>query len=542
MHTRRSLLGLLVLAGVAGLALIAVRERPAPRRSVRSSAPDPAEAEAPREVTAGEGAADVADFGEGTVWGTVEAPAGIDVTETRIVVFMYMGVVLSSNTAIKDFRAALEVGRDGTFRRDGLPLGKYRLRARCPPCAPCVMQFELRSGRATGPLRVVLGGPGSLLIRCVGPDGRGLGGEHFALHRAGHFSHPEYRLEPAVAETAAGFTDAEGEIRFANLDPGDYTLTRRGSVIEQRIATVRADGETVVLFDVGGSLFGRLLGHDGQPIPEAKLLLRTSGGWIYETRADEGGAFAVRGIAAGEYGVTACVKGLGTIPLAGTLVVEDGRTHEREFRLPSIRLTGSVVHAESGAPFTSRRVWVKASATPDPLTYPWIHLSFDASARTTTDGRFELAGLYPGRYTVEAYPKPRDDAYEERASVVVTVTPTPATQELVLRIPRTAKTARLRLTVRDRHGDPAENLLFSIDGRTRVLFQRGILRTGDANVVAAGVYDILLVPGAHRIRAHTQPTGEPGRRSCYYEDLDIELEPGRTVERTITLGKLLENR
>ena len=72
MRTRRSLLGLFILAGVVGLALIAVRGRPASRRSVPSSAPDPAEAEAPREaqreVTAGEGAADVADFGEGTVW------------------------------------------------------------------------------------------------------------------------------------------------------------------------------------------------------------------------------------------------------------------------------------------------------------------------------------------------------------------------------------------------------------------------------------------------------------------------------------------
>jgi hypothetical protein len=533
MRTRRVLLGLLILAGAVGLALVALRERRAPSRSVPPPAPEAIEADVRTDATADE----ESDLGEGTLWGTVAAPAGVDVTEVRIVVFTKMGVFRSSNAGVMNFRASLDVGHDGTFRRDGLPLGEYQLFAEHPPCGSCRTPFELRPGRGTGPLHVVLGSPGSLLVRIVGAVGRGLSGEHVALHRGGGSSDPEYRLEPGGPETAAGLTDAEGEIRFENLEPGAFTLTRRGTIIEQRVATVQAAGETVVLFDASASLFGRLLGHDGQPIPGAKLLLRASGGRIYETRTDEGGALAIRGIAAGGYGVTASVKGLGTaaIPLAETLVIEDGRTDERDLRLPAIRLTGSVVHAESGAPFTPRKVRIQAWAIND----KGGALTFHAFAFTAA-GRFELADLYPGRYSIQADPDPPDDGYEESASEVVTVTPTPATQELVIGIPRLAKTARLRLTVRDQHGNPAADLCFSIDGHIRTRYAKGILSSRDATVVEAGVYDIPRVPGAHRIRVSTQLGTEPGHRSCYWEEFSIELEAGQTAEKAIALDKLLE--
>jgi hypothetical protein len=228
------------------------------------------------------------------------------------------------------------------------------------------------------------------------------------------------------------------------------------------------------------------------------------------------------------------VKGIGSaaIPLAGTVAVDEGRAHERDRRLPAIRLIGSVVHAESGEPFTSREVSVSASA----------HLlSSHVFARTTADGRFELTGLYPGRYSIQAHPVPPDDAYAESASEVVTVTPAPATQELVVGIPRVAKTARLRLTVRDRQGNPAADLCFSIDGVSRVQYAKGVSRNRDASVVEPGVYDILLVPGAHRIRVSTQPIGtEAGRSSCYCEEFSIEIDEGQAAEKAITLDKLLE--
>jgi len=285
------------------------------------------------------------------------------------------------------------------------------------------------------------------------------------------------------------------------------------------------------LFDATASLFGTLFGHDGQPIPRTRLLLRASGSRLYDTRTDDDGAFAIRGIAAGEYGVTASVKELGTIPLAETLAIEQGCTQEHALRLPSIRLTGSVVHAESGAPFTSRGVSVTASA---------IDLTSRVDARTTAGGQFELTGLYPGRYNIVAYPDPPDDAYEEAALELVTVAPLPANQELVLHIPRIAKTARLRLTIRDRNGNPAENLVFSIDGRIRTQYAKGVSRSRDATLVEPGVYDIPLVPGTHRIHVSTQPSGAaPSRGSCYWEEFSIELEAGQATEKAITLEKLL---
>lgn len=528
MRTRRSLLGLLVLAGVVGLAIVALRERPAPSRSAPRSAPE-AEVERQASSTAGE----EADLAEGTLWGSVTAPAGIDVTEVRLSVVTKLGVFRSSNTSVSPFSTSLKVGQDGTFRSDGLPLGEYRLLAGHSSCASCRIQFELRPGRGTGPLQVVLKKPGSLLVRIVGPGGRGLGGEHVALHRGeGTPEHIEYRLEPATPEAGAGLTDARGEIRFANLESGPYTLTRRGTVVEQRAAAVQAGDETLVLFDAGASLFGRLLGHDEEPIPAAKLLLRAPGGRIYETRTDDRGALAIRGIAAGEYGVTASVKELGTaaIPLAETLVIDDGRTHERDLRLPAIRLVGSVVHAGSGAPFTSRRVSVFARSDKPG------HLTCRAFALTAA-ARFELADIYPGRYLVTATPDPPDDGFDEFASQVVTVGPTPATQEMVIAIPRVARTARLRLTVKDRNGGPATNLRFAVDGISRVTYSRGISRSADAAVVEPGVYDIALVPGSHRITVSTEPGGtEP---ACYYEELSIELGDGETAEKSITLTKLV---
>jgi hypothetical protein len=462
----------------------------------------------------------------------VTAPKDVDYSRVRINVTTPLGTFRSSNTGVTNFRAEVEVATDGTFRREGLPLGEYRLLATHPLFGPYRTRFELQPGKGTGPLEIALGSFGTVVVHIVGTDGRGLVAEHVALHRGDATpEHVEYRLEPASPEVGAGFTDAEGEVRFTDLQPGPYTVTRRGTVIEQRAAVVRPAIETIVLFDASASLFGSLLGHDGQPISEAKLLLRASGGRFYETRTDDGGTFAIRGIAAGDYSVTASVKGLGTIPLAETLAIEHGHTHQHELRLPSIRLTGSVTHAESGAPFTSRRVSVTASAT---------NLTFRMDARTTADGRFELAGLYPARYSIVAYPVPPDDAYEEAALDVVTVAPMPANQELVLHIPRVAKTARLRLTVRDRSGKPAENLVFSIDGRIRTQYANGVSRSRDATLVEPGVYDILLVPGTHSIHVNTQPSGpEPDRGSCYWEEFSIELEAGQAADKAITLEKLL---
>ena len=335
MRKRGSLLGLLILAGVVGLALVALRQRPVPSRSAPRPAAEPTEGVEHADVAVDEG------FAEGTLWGTVTVPEGIDVTEVRLSVLTKLGVFPSSNTGVSPFGTSLKVDQDGRFRGDGLPLGEYKLLAKHPSCACCRMQFELRPGRGTGPLHIVLGNPGSLLVSIVGPDGRELSGEHVALHRGeGTPEHIEYRLEPAKPEIGTASTDADGEARFANLDSGTYTLTRRGTVVEQRSAIVRADHETVVLFDASGSLSGSLLGHGERLIPGAKLLLRASGR-VYETRTDDRGAFAIRGIAPGEYAVTASVKELGaaSIPLAETIVVEHGRTHELELQLPAIRLT-----------------------------------------------------------------------------------------------------------------------------------------------------------------------------------------------------------
>jgi len=531
MRKRRILLGLLILAGVVGLAFVALRQRPAPSRSVPRRSPGATGAEMPAEAAANAGAEIAA---EGTLWGTVTVPDGIDVTKVRLSIFTKLGIYRSSNTGITNFRASIDVDREGTFRRDGLPLGEYQLLARHPGCAACRMQFELRPGRGTGPLHVGLGNPGSLLVRIVGPNGRGLSGELVALHRGeGTPEHIEYRLEPARPQVGEGSTDADGEVRFADLESGTYTLTRRGTVVEQRSAEVRPGEETVVLFDARASLFGRLLGHDGQPIPGARLFLRASGGRIYETRTDDGGALAIRGIAAGEYGVTASVKTLGTaaIPLAETVVIEGGRTDERDLRLPAIRLTGLVVEAQSGAPFTSRRVSVHATAA---------GLDSVASARTSADGRFELAGLYPGRYSMSADPENADDRYDQYASEVVTLTPTPATQELTIRMPPgVARDACLHVTVRDRQGNPAENLFFAVDLRMRVASKKGILHSSDAKVVGPGIYEISLTPGAHHIRVSTQlwPTGA---QPCYWNELTIDVASGQTIEKDIVLDRLLE--
>ena len=166
-----------------------------------------------------------------------------------------------------------------------------------------------------------------------------------------------------------------------------------------------------------------------------------------------------------------------------------------------------------------------------------LRLSSHVFARTAADGRFELAGLYPGRYQIRAYPSDPDDEYDESASEIVTVTPTPATQELVLRMTRVAKTACLRLTVRDRQGNPAEDLSFSIDGRSRVVYAKGVLRSRDARLVVPGVYDIPLVPGAHRIRVSTRPT--PTEKGAWAE-ITVDVANGETIEKEIALKKLVE--
>ena len=80
-------------------------------------------------------------------------------------------------------------------------------------------------------------------------------------------------------------------------------------------------------------------------------------------------------------------------------------------------------------------------------------------------------------------------------------------------------------------------MLFSIDGRSRVVYAKGISRSRDARLVVPGLYDIPLVPGAHCIRVSTRPTStEKG----FWAETTVDVADGETIEKEMVLKELVK--
>lgn len=250
--------------------------------------------------------------------------------------------------------------------------------------------------------------------RVVDPDGAG-------LPHADVCAWPTGLLRDAVGPRCTR-ADDNGRYALENLRAAEILVSagahgfRPGHVSEApwtpplRVGPgERRSGIDIVLQPGGAEITGRIVDATGGPIPGARVL--ADRGFTPQSRPHRGVFVAADG--EGRFSIWTS-PGTAAIRIEASNYVSTTRhvsapTHDLEVRLvPGARLTGVVVAAESGR--TLPGAVVEAVALDDGATKRGTTIS-------TSDGRFDLDGLMPGRYTVSATAPGRAGVGGERVVV-----------------------------------------------------------------------------------------------------------------------------
>jgi hypothetical protein len=199
------------------------------------------------------------------------------------------------------------------FRVDGLGPGRYYVRAAANGFAPGrSATFSLSAGGTHEEVVVPLGAGGSLAATLVDARGAPLGEARVTAFEGTAPPPPALvELFPADARTSTN-ADSDGRFEFASLSPGPVVL-----VIEAMGQAARTLGPLLVGEDeetslgpltVGGGaiLSATVANARGDPLPFGSGLLVSNDGLVrVPFSADEDGNFCLRGVAPGDYVVSA---------------------------------------------------------------------------------------------------------------------------------------------------------------------------------------------------------------------------------------------
>ncbi len=258
----------------------------------------------------------------------------------------------------------------GVFRVGGLAASRYRIEVR-PPDALVERReaVELARGR-TFDLGTFRARPGLALSGTVtGDDGEPLEGIGLRAFR---------RLGQGRALERQAATDKEGRFRLGGLAEGRYDLdvepkSARGWLPAEREDLAVPGPPLELRLERGAVIRGNATGPDGAA-PEGLSVWalriapergsgRVVGAATIEDRAT--GAFRIDGLPAGEVVVRAAARGLAPAasdPIA--LVAGEERTGVALRLARGLRLTGTVVAKESGAPIGGAAVAVEGASAP----------------------------------------------------------------------------------------------------------------------------------------------------------------------------------
>ncbi|MEC8510915.1 MAG: carboxypeptidase regulatory-like domain-containing protein [Planctomycetota bacterium] len=316
---------------------------------------------------------------------------------------------------------------DGTFRIDGLEAGNYQVVAIDPAMRTSgdadtssindmFKYMELATAEVVeGEVATVfLGAPPSDPVEVSGRVTQG--GEPYAQAMV-NWLPASTGVQEKMKFTA---TDADGRYSLTLDEAGDYVIsvaklpggdTQQITVefeerVEEGTETLRRDIEIP-----GGSLAGRVLDADGEPLGAARVSVievggvRTNqliGGSYAELQTDADGRFEVSGLRAGVYQASAGgAMLLGSAPSAPARVTvgpielgEDARFEGIEIRLTPACSAEVVVRDGAGQPVQGASVFLRDGEG--------RHTELFSMSATGPAGRATLHGLAEGTYTVTA--------------------------------------------------------------------------------------------------------------------------------------------
>jgi protocatechuate 3,4-dioxygenase beta subunit len=314
----------------------------------------------------------------------------------------------------------------------------------------------------------------------------------------------------ATTRTATGGTFElagvpEGVITL-RASAGDFMSGSRSASTVVTISPGQAEAAAEIAFEQGFRVEGRVT-RGGRPVAEAWVSAYPESGSLRSAngRADEAGNYALEGLEAGRYNITANTQE--GMPIRRTVDISGDTTVDLE--APTARLGGTVVEAESGRPLGDVQVRVEDEGG---------GMRFVNAITTDSSGRFAFEDIEPRSYRV-SFQKP---AYQVE------------TREL-----QAAEESDVRVEMRRGEGIALEARDGIFATPLRGLFVRAIdgggqdAFAGSVSLDSEGRGEVpSLKPGVYEVRAESSgyaPTSVPGV-AVPSPTVTLVLTPGGSLE------------
>jgi len=299
----------------------------------------------------------------------------------------------------------------------------------------------------------------------------------------------------------ASITDAGGNFRVAQLSPGAYKPNVEaddavGMAAEQVVLGLGETSQSIVIeAHPATMLTGQVVvTPGGTSCPRGTVSLHAAAGerdGSAEIEAD--GHVQLRGLLPGSYEVAVRCDGFVSAEKYAPVVVADKPLEGLRWDVAPGRAIRGAVTSAKGEPVPAISVMARAKGEPGART------SGMAVADSDARGRFELAGLLPGKYEVSLYAKGPGRAIPSKP-LEVTLPEGQDLEDIRLEL---QPAGQVRGEVRDVHGNPVARAQVSLQspGRGGVRAMTGDDGTFHAPEAAAGEYRVTASRGGVKLRA-----------------------------------------
>jgi hypothetical protein len=337
-------------------------------------------------------------------FGKVVDEAGQPVAGATVALLPAGGMAPDELSLLPGALAETSSDAQGRFSLDALPVGRLDLRVRAPRFAPVsVRGLAVAAGDRALDLGTVTLPPGATLRgRVEDPQRQPLPDAVVRVLRADPMT-SRLALAGSRPETEV-LTGADGGFEATALSPGETVSleVELAGYSRRMVPGLRAGAAEPVRIVItqAARISGRLVGEDGDLIPEGQIVLRPAGaprGPIRVARTNDGGRFTIEDVEPGSLVLDASAPG--HLPTtAKPLRVGAG---EDVADLEIVLLRGAVVEGRIETPDGTPALGAEVRLA-DPPAAGAIPLVLPPSARTDEDGRYQLGGLKPGPHTVIA--------------------------------------------------------------------------------------------------------------------------------------------
>jgi protocatechuate 3,4-dioxygenase beta subunit len=406
-------------------------------------------------------------------------------------------------------------GDDGRFAIEDVEPGTVRLSVTADGYLPLERGgLEVPAGKDLEGLELVLKAGATVEGRVSAPDGGPAVGARVRLVDEAE-GNPMGGMRMRFDRAAE--TDGDGRYRLEGVETGPRTLQAEHEDFDRGVAELEVrPGENHLDLRLGGGaeVSGRVTSALGAPVPGATVTLAPPGrGWAahHSATTDEGGLFTVTGVPDGTYEAAASHPDYAAGRAAAAITVASAPVGGVAIELPAGAAVAGALRGLSLAELARTRV----SASPEGGGWKEGTVSYD--------GRYRVAGLGPGEWTVSA--RLEDGGRQARGRVTIAAGSAEETLDLEFE-------GGLALKGRVRQdGRP-------VDGAMVVARGNDVVSSASATTDYAGAYRLEnLRPGSYRVEAFSMQTGVRREQTV---TLDGDRELDFDLRATPIAGKVLE--